>query len=106
MTEECTLEFDDNGVARLCGPLTFATCAQLFKTIEERKRRGPPTSTLDLEEVTRVDSAGLALLLELQARHVKAGQHLRMRNAPPGLIQLARLGNATELLDLSARGEA
>lgn len=47
------------------------------------------TDALDLERVSRADSAGLALLLELSRRARQRGRTLNFRNAPAQLIQLA-----------------
>mgnify|MGYP001544831524 FL=1 len=106
MTAESTLEFDEAGVARIGGPLTFDTCAQLYGAMEKKKPEGAALATIDLGGVTRIDSAGLALLLEWQARHASAGARLSMKNAPQGLVKLAKLNNAVDLLGLSGRNGA
>lgn len=48
------------------------------------------SETLDLSRVSRADSAGLALLLELSRRSKQQGHALSLRGAPPQLLQLSR----------------
>jgi phospholipid transport system transporter-binding protein len=53
---------------------------------------------LDLAGVARVDSAGLALLLEWSLAARSAGQSLRYRNIPPAIASLAGISDVAELL--------
>lgn len=99
MTEECTLETDGR-TARLGGDLDFGTATALYREMEKKRQGGFSAEHIDLSGVTAADSAGLALLLEWQA---VAGGALRMTGAPASLVQLARLSEATELLQLSGR---
>ena len=103
MAEACTLDIDDGGTMRLSGPLTFATTPGLYRQSESRLAEGAALQTIDLEGVSRVDSAGLALLLEWQARRRAEGSELAVRKAPAGLVSLARLCEAVELLNLTGR---
>lgn len=99
MSEECTLEFDGRS-ARLGGALTFGTCADLFHEMERRRDEDGRLERIDLSGVSSADSAGLALLLEWQAR---AGGTLSITGAPSALLQLARLCEAVEPLRLTGR---
>ena len=53
---------------------------------------------LDLAGVARVDSAGLALLLEWSLAARAAGQSLRYRNIPSAIASLAGISDVAELL--------
>lgn len=53
---------------------------------------------VDLEGVTRADSAGLALLVDWLAWARAAGRTLRYANLPPELLALARLSELDSLL--------
>ena len=53
---------------------------------------------LDLAGVARVDSAGLALLLEWSLAARAAGSSLRYRNLPPAIASLAGISDVAELL--------
>lgn len=103
MTDACTIEWPEQGDARLTGPLTFSTCSSVFNRLEQR--RGDPLSAarVDLSGVTEADSAGLALLLEWQSRRKAAGGELEIINAPELLMQLARLADATRLLNMTGK---
>ena len=103
MTDACTIEWSEQGDARLSGPLTFSTCASVFHYLEQCS--GDPLSAgrVDLSGVTEADSAGLALLLEWQSRRKAAGGELKIIHAPDLLLQLARLADATSLLNLSGK---
>lgn len=99
----CRLEIAGDGRASLGGPLTFETVARLFRAMEKSAPGEPPPQQIDLAGVTTIDSAGLALLLEWQSRARAAGRELTVRNAPDGLLRLARLCEALDLLNLSGR---
>lgn len=101
--QDCRLETAGDGGASLAGPLTFETVARLFRAMEKSAAGEPPPEQIDLAGVTTIDSAGLALLLEWQSRARAAGRELTVRNAPDGLLRLARLCEAMDLLNISGR---
>jgi phospholipid transport system transporter-binding protein len=103
---ESGIEFAQDGCARFHGPLTFETVPALFRGLEEQVQREAAVERIDLAGVTAVDSAGLALLLEWQARARANGRSLAVRNVPGALLRLARLCEADELLNLSGRDAA
>jgi phospholipid transport system transporter-binding protein len=106
MSEECTIEWNENGRAKICGPLTFESTPALFRQVEHKLEAGARIEYIDLEDVSRIDSAGLALLLEWQARQLASGKPLTIENAPSSLMRLARLCEATETLQISqAKGK-
>ena len=85
---------------QLSGELTFASAAQALEGARgEVAGQGP--LELDLSGVTRVDSAGLALLLELARAARKAGRDLRCTRAPEQLRRLAEFFGLTQVLALS-----
>lgn len=53
---------------------------------------------IDLAKVARVDSAGLALLLEWTLAAREAGRVLSYRNLPPAIAALAGISDVSELL--------
>ena len=105
MTDGCTLSVDDDGTAVLAGELTFETVARLHREMEQRLPGTGPIHRVDLAGVPRADSAGLALLLEWQARQRQRGRELTITGAPDNLLGLARLSEATDLLKLSGRDQ-
>ena len=60
---------------------------------------------IDLSGVTKVDSAGLALLLEWQAQSNASNETLTMTGAPASLLRLAKLCGAMKLINLSGNTE-
>lgn len=77
-----------NNETALRGALTFDTVPGWFETVSGWFG-GNGELTIDLAEVTRVDSAGLALLIECLRRARAANRPLRFTNAPQQLQTLA-----------------
>ena len=63
-----------------------------------------PATEVDLAQVARADSAGLALLLEWSLTAASAGRALRYRNVPPAIASLAGISDVAELLAPAAGG--
>lgn len=105
MTERCALRVGPDGVARVSGELTFETAAGLYADMEARLPDTGPIEVVDLAGVSGADSAGLALLLEWQARQRKRGRKLTITNAPDNLLRLAKLCEAIDALRMSERGQ-
>ena len=103
MTDACTLNVGSDGTARLTGELTFETVARLHRDMEVNLAGTGPIEKVDLDGVPLADSAGLALMLEWQARQRKRGREMTIVNAPDNLMRLAKLAEAVDLLNLSGR---
>lgn len=86
-------------MARLEGALDFAHVSRWLEQSREWLGSG---AALDLElgGVTRCDSAGLALLLELSRRARAAGAELRLLNAPAQLRELLDFYRLNEIFIL------
>ena len=67
------------------GELSFARVPHWLTQADALAAAG----TLDLSRVTRADSAGLALLLELSRRAAAGGKALSLQSAPAQLTDLA-----------------
>lgn len=89
---------DDTGHVTVSGDLTFDTVGALFRATP---RLGEAVEGVRLDGVGRVDSAGLALLLEWQAAAVSAGRRLAFVDAPDDLVRLAALCEADDLLGIA-----
>lgn len=83
------------GTWRIEGDLSFATVPALLADIEQR---GVLPLEIDLSNVTRSDSAGLALLVELVGRAWQQDRTLCLRNFPAQLASLAEISGVQELL--------
>ena len=103
MTERCALETPEDGTVRLNGELTFESVPLLYREMERRLPSSGPLRTIDLQGISRADSAGLALLLEWQSHQRRRGREMAILNAPSNLIRLAGLCEAIDMLNLSGR---
>jgi len=88
----------DATAARLEGELCFATVPGWLKQAERLVAAG----TLDLSAVSRVDSAGLALLLELDRASRARGAPLKIRGAGEQVRRLAAFFGLEPILRLEA----
>ncbi len=81
----------------LSGDLVFDSAAQLLAA-GDAAFGSRPEAEVDLAGVGRVDSAGLALLLEWSLTARGAGRTIRYRNMPDALASLAGISEVSELL--------
>ncbi|OQW90994.1 MAG: hypothetical protein BWK79_18105 [Beggiatoa sp. IS2] len=89
LKSQFTLE--DTHTWRLSGELSFDTVSAL---LTDMTRQPITPQTLDLQAVTRTDSAGLALLIELRKRF----NTLVFKNIPPQMLTLAKVSGVENLL--------
>ena len=87
----------------LSGDIGFADAARLLAEGDAAFREESAIE-LDLARVARVDSAGLALLLEWSLSARDAGQEIRYRNIPASVASLAGMSDVSALLAPSAGG--
>ncbi|MEY2854387.1 MAG: hypothetical protein RL030_1519 [Pseudomonadota bacterium] len=87
-----------NGECEVSGPLTFASCDALWRSLESGGALRA-TRRADLSGVDAADSAGLALLLAWRAARIEAGGDLQFDAVPQRLRLLARLTGAEALLE-------
>lgn len=86
----------------LAGELSFAQVPAALERARAAIESGDGPIELDLSGVTRVDSAGLALLLELARLARRRNRELRCTRAPEQLRRLADFFGLSPLLALSA----
>jgi len=96
-----TLEAQGEGRFALAGDLVFENAARALEA-GDAAFAGQPRVEIDLAGVGRVDSAGLALLLEWAVAARAAGGSVRYRNLPAGAVALAGISDVSELLDATA----
>ncbi len=101
--KSCTFCVNTAGHLQLEGDLTFGTVSAVFRQADSILKSDTAPQCIDLTSVNAVDSAGLALLLEWQSRHYSSGHSFKFTGAPDSLVSLARLCEATDLLQLSGR---
>jgi phospholipid transport system transporter-binding protein len=81
----------DGSTLRLSGPVTLTTAGPLTAQGRPLLGRLPPEATLDLSKVTRVDSAGVALLVEFWRLREREGARLEFVAIPAELQPLLQL---------------
>ncbi len=86
-----------DGVFYLNGELDRET-VPLFWQQQQQQMPQQSTVVLDLSELTRVDSAGMAMLIHIAQNYQKAGGTLTIANPPQQLVTLLRLSHAEGLL--------
>ena len=91
------------GRFELSGDVDFADAARLL--VEgDAAFRGETAAEVDLARVARVDSAGLALLLEWSMSARDAGRKIVYQNVPGSVVSLAGMSDVAALLEPSAVG--
>jgi phospholipid transport system transporter-binding protein len=92
-----------SGRFELSGDVGFADAARLLAE-GDTAFAGLERVEVDLARVARVDSAGLALLLEWSLSARDAGRALCYQNIPPAVASLAGISEVEELLAPSPGG--
>jgi len=82
----------------LSGDLLFDNSAQLLDE-GDAAFRADARAEIDLSQVGRVDSAGLALLVEWSIAARNSGRTVVFRNVPPVLGELAGISDVAEFLE-------
>jgi len=78
------------------GPVTLANVARVLEEGYAQIREA--AGTVDLAEVTELDSSLLALLLAWLREARRLGRGLEFANLPPGLATIARVYGVVDLL--------
>jgi phospholipid transport system transporter-binding protein len=86
----------EEGRIVLSGPLTLANVAQVLE--EGRRHLAEGAATVDLAEVSELDSSALALLLAWMREAKAAGRAIGFANLPESLQTIARLYGVQDLL--------
>lgn len=98
------LQADSDSKISVSGDLTLNSVTSVLK--ESGRLITSATRIIDLANVSRVDSAGLALLLEWQSNARSTGPGFGFENVPEDLLRLAALTDASALLGFKAQSAA
>ncbi len=104
MQSERRLQFNNDGCYRLPEALTFVTTPRLYLQTGEVFTTPLARLTFDLAGVQRVDSAGLALLLEWLREAQRRGKEIRFQNIPGQLAAIAKVSGLNDIL-IGVRGD-
>jgi phospholipid transport system transporter-binding protein len=92
------LNTEDAGHWKVEGELTFASVPELQD--ESLERFASPPGTLDLAAVERIDSAGIALIIEWARRARIAGGDMKLVNVPAGMTSLSKTAGLSKVLNI------
>lgn len=92
------LNTDDSAGWKVEGELTFASVPEVQESSLELF--SSPPATLDLAGVERIDSAGIALVIEWARRARLSGAAMHLVNVPAGMTSLARTTGLDRLLNI------
>jgi len=95
--KECRFETLGPGRYLVTGELGFDTVPSIWQQ-SRSELGGSDTAQIDLGQVTNVDSAGLALVIEWIGWARERGKRLVLLNLPDKLLALARISDLDELL--------
>ncbi len=93
------LKKSDDGRLRVSGELSMKTVPALLAQNCLHDIDG--TINIDLQNVERADSAGVALLIEWQRTARQQQQKIHFQNIPSQMLAIARLSGVDELLALN-----
>ncbi|NAW65670.1 STAS domain-containing protein [Photobacterium halotolerans] len=90
-------QVQENGHYRLSGVLERDTVPAFW---QQRREWMPQDAkvTIELSELSRVDSAGMVMLLHLHRELTQAGRHLVLQGVPQQLLTLLRLSHVDTVL--------
>ncbi len=88
---------------KLSGPITLNTVTRLLARGRAVLEQLPPAATLDLSGATRVDSAGVAMLVAFWRQRAQRGHHLAFTGIPDGLRPLLQMYDLESVFDPPGR---
>ena len=100
MADKARIERRAEGSFHLCGELNFTTVPALLRE-GANLFDGQGPVTLDLKEISRSDSAGLALLVEWTRQARERGATLSFRNISPQMLAIAQVSGLDRILSLN-----
>jgi anti-sigma B factor antagonist len=94
----------ENGTASivLAGELDLAGAQQLETRLDEAEREGPARLIIDLRGLAFIDSTGLRLLLQADARARERGCELVLRPGEPSVQRVFEVTGALDVLHFEA----
>lgn len=95
-----TIRNAPDGRLVLAGELSFATVPHLWEEARDLLRDAGDLR-IDLQDVQRSDSAGLALLVEWMRAARRLGKAIEFLNIPPQMLAIARVSSLDQILPLS-----
>jgi phospholipid transport system transporter-binding protein len=92
----------EGGILHVSGELTFATVTPLLRQSHPLFAQAGEHITVELGEVARADSAGLALLIEWMRQARAQGRSIHFSHLPEQLLAIANASDLDAILPLTA----
>jgi stage II sporulation protein AA (anti-sigma F factor antagonist) len=89
---------DGTATIALAGELDLAGARQLETRLDELERESPRRMVIDLERLAFIDSTGLRLLLQADARARERGCELVLRRGEPTVQRVFEVTGALDVL--------
>lgn len=96
-----SIELIEDGRLRVSGELSFKTVPALISSSQVFFKKNNDID-IDLADVSRADSAGVALLIEWRRQAQKQNKSVCFSNIPSQMLAIARLSGVNELLSLKS----
>lgn len=90
-----------NGQFAVTGELSKLTVPSVWRNANKLIQSATQNLVIDLQDVTRTDSAGLALLLEWMSLARKKDLQIHFRNLPAQLWDIAKLSDLEGIIPLA-----
>ena len=87
------------------GELDTSSVGAFRAALESAASTGAPVVVVDLEHVSFLDSAGLAVIFGVQ-RQLPVEQRLVLGNVPQRMLRTLRLASVTSVVEVHPQGEA
>ena len=91
------LKEEGGGKFVLTGEMTFATADRILK-FSERSFSQYRSVHVDLSQVSKADSAGLALLIEWKAQVSQRAGEINFTSVPESLLSIAKTAEVSDLI--------
>lgn len=88
------------GELRLQGAVNYENAPLLASQIDDYLRTSKSSLSLDMSQVTHINSAGMALLIDWFKKAQKKGIALQFCHVPPQLARIAALTRTDKILNL------
>jgi len=90
-----------DGIIRVSGELNAASVPTLLESAVDLFRQSGQQLTIDLSEVSRADSSGLALMIDWMRTARQQQKQLSFRRLPTQLLEMARVSGIETLLPMA-----
>lgn len=99
-----SVQVADTLVVRAIGPLDVNTCDALREEGAQAVASGSPRVVLDLEGVTLIDSAGVAVVVAMHHRLIKLDRQLSVTTNQPHVVTIFELAGLDDVVTIRDSG--